>query len=290
MAARSNRLRGTRMRRTPRKHFRLGGRLSRNPATVLHLWLKDWRRKRLLRQPTPPKWSLILRERLWYWERLSPEQRLRLLQLVSIFLHEKEVVTPPGMDHPETVQVTVAAAACLMLLGFEDTYCFDRIQTVILTERPFRQQVQFSQVDGLVGDLLASGSYSRNAPVALSWRDVQRECRDLWSVRNVVIHEFAHHIDDLDGSLAGDPPFPNQELVRRWKEVSRLELQELRQRYAEGFETVVDPYGLDDPVEFFAVCCEAFFCNPLELEAAHPELFALLQILFRLDPRPWFED
>lgn len=254
---------------------------------MLHLWLKDWRRKRLIGQSPPPKWSLLLRDRFWYWERLSSQQRQRLLQLVTIFLHEKEVVTPLGLDDPEAARLTVAAAACLMLLGFDDTYCFDRIQTVILTERPFWQPVQLPQVDGLVGDLLATGSYSRNAPVALSWRDVQRECADRWSVRNVVIHEFAHHIDDLDGAMAGDPPFPSQQLVSRWKEVSRREFERLAELQAAGVETVIDPYGLEDEVEFFAVCCEAFFCNPLGLEKEHAELFELIRLVFQIDPRAW---
>lgn len=206
-----------------------------------------------------------------------------------IFLKEKEVVVPSNVAEPEAARLTVAAAACLMLLGFDDTYCFDRIQTIILTLRPFRQQVQVSAVDGLFGEMLASGAYSRNAPVALSWRDVERECATSELGANVVIHEFAHHIDDLDGAMAGDPPFPSQGLVARWKEVSRREFDRLRKLQATGVETVIDPYGLEDPVEFFAVCCEAFFCNPLGLEDEHPDLFEMLQVLFRLDTRPWFE-
>lgn len=257
---------------------------------MFQLWLKDWRRRRLIRRPAPEHWPRILAERLWYWPYLSAAQQRRLLQLSAIFLKEKEVVVPREVVDPEAARVTVAGAACLMLLGFDDTYCFDRIQTIILTLRPFRQQVQVSAVDGLFGDMLASGAYSRNAPVALSWRDVQRECASPEYGANVVIHEFAHHIDDLDGALAGDPPFPSKRLVERWKEVSRNEFERLEQLQATGVETVIDPYGLGDPVEFFAVCCEAFFCNPLGMEAEHPELFELLQVLFRLDPRPWFED
>jgi hypothetical protein len=257
---------------------------------MFQLWLKDWRRRRLIRRPAPVHWPGILQQRLWYWNYLSAAQRQRLLQLIAIFLREKEVVVPRELADPEAARVTVAGAACLMLLGFEDTYCFDRIQTIILTLRPFRQQVQVSAVDGLFGDMLASGAYSRNAPVALSWRDVQRECASPEQAANVVIHEFAHHIDDLDGAMAGDPPFPSQQLVSRWKEVSRREFERLEELQAAGVETVIDPYGLEDEVEFFAVCCEAFFCNPLGLEEEHPELFELLQFLFRLDPRPWFQD
>jgi Mlc titration factor MtfA (ptsG expression regulator) len=257
---------------------------------LFQLWFKDWRRRRLVRRPTPAHWPGILEQRLWYWGYLSAPQQQRLLGLIAIFLKEKEVVVPAGIAEPEAVRLTVAGAACLMLLGFEDTYCFDRIQTIVLTLRPFRQQVQVAAVDGLFGDMLASGAYSRNAPVALSWRDVQRECATPEFGANVVIHEFAHHIDDLDGAMAGDPPFPTLALVGRWKEVSRREFERLNELQAAGVETVIDPYGLGDPVEFFAVSCEAFFCNPLGLEEEHAELYGLLQLLFRLDPKPWFGD
>lgn len=257
---------------------------------MFDLWLKNWRRRRLIRRPTPPQWPEVLQRRLWYWQHLTSAQQRRLLHLSAIFLREKEIVVPANVRQPDEARLTVAASACLMLLGFEDTYCFDRVQTVILTLRPFRQKIQSSAVDGLFGDLLATGSYERNAPIVLTWPEVKQQCEDPWSSNNVVVHEFAHYIDDLDGALAGDPPFPTRPLVARWKEVADREFELLGKLQAAGIETVIDPYGLEDPVEFFAVCCEAFFCNPLGLEAEHSELFELLRVLFRLDPRAWFHD
>ena len=257
---------------------------------MFDLWLKDWRRRRIIRRPVPPEWPKLLQEQLWYWRHLSPAHQRRLLQLSSIFLREKEIVVPPNINDPDSARLTVAATACLMLLGFEDTYCFDRIQTVILTLRPFRQKIQNSAVNGLFGDMLATGSYERNAPIVLVWPEVAQQCRDPWSSNNVVIHEFAHYIDDLDGALAGDPPFPTRQLVERWKAVAQHEFERLEELQSAGVDTVIDPYGLEAPVEFFAVCCEAFFCNPVELEEEHPELYELLRLLFRLEPRSWFSD
>lgn len=258
-------------------------------ATVFDLWFKGWRRRRIVKRPLPTRWSLILEERFWYWHVLTESQRTRLLQLCAIFLYEKEIVVPASVADAEAARVTVAAAACLILLGFQDLYCFDRIRTVVLTEGSFRQRVQVGEVDGLLGEVWASGSYAYGAPVAVSWSDVRRECYDQDSHRNVVIHEFAHHIDDLDGTLAGDPPFPTRQLVERWQVVSEREFERLEELADQGRYTVIDPYGLTDAVEFFAVSCEAYFCNPLELAAAHPELFELLLILFQIDPRPWFQ-
>lgn len=257
---------------------------------MFDLWTKNWRRKRILRQPIPPRWPEILAKSFWYWHVLTPAQQARLLSLIAIFLKEKEVVVPGTVKDPEGAKVTVAAAASLMLLGFDDWYCFDRITTVVLSTRPIVNQMPVAGTPGVFGDFAASGVYTSGSPVQLSWPDVAEECRDPASYQNVVVHEFAHHIDDLDGSLAGDPPFPSTRLVKLWEEVSAEELELLQQQTERGEDAVLDAYGTSDPVEFFAVTCESFFCNPHGLYESHPRLFSLLQTLFRLDPRQWFED
>ncbi|MBM4001219.1 MAG: zinc-dependent peptidase [Planctomycetes bacterium] len=257
-------------------------------AIVFHLWSRNARRKRLIGRPTPAHWPERLADRLWYWDHLSESQRRRLLGLIAIFLHEKEVVVPKGARDPDAARLTVAGAACLLLVGFTDTYCFDRIRTVILNLRPFRQRLPDSPIEGLFGDLFASGAYSTNMPVVLAWKDVRAECADPGLGRNVVIHEFAHHIDDLDGAVAGDPPFPSKALIEQWRTVSHREYDRAAERRAAGVPSVIDAYGLTDYVEFFAVSCEAFYCDPVGLANEHGDLFDLLRALFRIDPRPWF--
>jgi Mlc titration factor MtfA (ptsG expression regulator) len=42
-------------------------------------------------------------------------------------------------------------------------------------------------------------------------------------------------------------------------------------------------------MEFFSVSCEAFFCDPMGLTEYHPELFDLLQLVYRIDPRRWWK-
>ncbi|MFO0912570.1 MAG: M90 family metallopeptidase [Pirellulales bacterium] len=255
---------------------------------MFDLWPKSVRRQKLFAQPRPEEWARTLNQQLWLWSALTAEQQHRLLGLVAIFLHEKEVVVPAEIHQADAARLTVAAAACQMLLGFDDLYCFDRVQTVILTLRPFRQQIHHGDGIGLVGELTASGVYTKGAPIALSWRDVQLECADPAFGHNVVVHEFAHHVDDLDGALDGAPPFASRQLAHRWREVADRESRRLEQQTAAGQPTVLDPYGLSNPAEFFAVSCEAYFSQPHALAVSHPELFQLLRELFRLDPRPWF--
>ena len=43
----------------------------------------------------------------------------------------------------------------------------------------------------------------------------------------------------------------------------------------------INPYGATDPAEFFAVAAEYFFERPDLLEKKHPELFGLLEKIFK---------
>jgi Mlc titration factor MtfA (ptsG expression regulator) len=256
---------------------------------MFDLWTKNRRRKKIVNEPVPLAWPKILATNLWYWRALSESQRQRLLALIAIFIREKQIVVHGPASLHETVRLVVAGAACVMLLGFNDWYCFDRVSSVVVFPRPKTFQVSGSPSDVIFGEQEVAGLYSRGSPIVLSWNEVLRDCRHAASDNNVVIHEFAHHVDDLDGALAGDPPFPTSGLRRQWTEVVGLEFERLNEQVARDEPTVIDPYGMDDKVEFFAVACEAFFCDPWSVSEFHPELFRLLEILFRLDPRQWVD-
>jgi len=61
----------------------------------------------------------------------------------------------------------------------------------------------------------------------------------------------------------------------------------LRRAADDGEPTVLDPYGAEDPAEFFAVATETFFERPTELEQRHPRLYEQLRRFYRQDPAAW---
>ena len=62
------------------------------------------------------------------------------------------------------------------------------------------------------------------------------------------------------------------------------ELARLRADVRRNRRTVLDPYGAEDPVEFFAVATEAFFETPALLRDEHPALYDELRRFYRQDP------
>ena len=65
------------------------------------------------------------------------------------------------------------------------------------------------------------------------------------------------------------------------------EFNRLREAEARGEPTVLDPYGAENPGEFFAVATEAFFELPCEVQAKHSDLYTELRSYYRLDPASW---
>lgn len=107
----------------------------------------------------------------------------------------------------------------------------------------------------------------------ISWADLQAGLRNADGY-NVVLHEFAHL---LDAQVGGEP----------WHAQLEEEFQLLCDAVDRGEDTFIDPYGAEDPAEFFAVCTEHFFEQPQEFAAAHPRLQVLLVGFYGVDPAAW---
>ena len=127
--------------------------------------------------------------------------------------------------------------------------------------------------------------------VVLSWQDVVEGAAAPDDGRNVVIHEFAHQLDQEKGYANGAPYLGGRERYLRWSRVLGEEYARLQARgygSAEGAEPpLLSAYGATDPAEFFAVATEAFFERPQALLQAAPQLYEALSRLYRLDPRAW---
>jgi hypothetical protein len=132
--------------------------------------------------------------------------------------------------------------------------------------------VEVKKTDALVARMRPSGP---------AWDEVLEGGRGKGK-RNVVFHELAHKIDMVDGTIDGTPPLPD---ARRWAQVCSEVFLELRERVEDGKRTFLDEYAATNEAEFFAVATEAYFMAPAKLEAAHPELFAVLRDFYRFDPR-----
>jgi len=127
--------------------------------------------------------------------------------------------------------------------------------------------------------------------VVLAWDGVFAGAVELNKDRNLVLHEFAHQLDEEDGRSDGAPMLLNGSSLRQihhryqtWARVLNAEFQQLRRAAEAGRETVLDTYGAQNPAEFFAVATECFFEKPARLRERHPALYAELKEFYQQDP------
>jgi Mlc titration factor MtfA (ptsG expression regulator) len=260
------------------------------------MWPFGKRDRRLSpREPFPPDWISILRRNMPLYNRLGAADREELHRLMRIFLSRKDFEGCGGMTITDEVRVTIAGLACLLLLhrGGEVFPTVDTVlvypATFVVEERPKRGE------DGVVsvGPSREAGEAWPSGQVILAWDDVLAGAAEERDGHNVVLHEFAHELDEEDGAMDGTPAigaaFPFSGRYAQWARVFSVEYQRLRRDAAEGRRTVLDGYGAENPAEFFAVATETFFEEPVLLKQRHPKLYEELADFYRQDPAKLYE-
>jgi Mlc titration factor MtfA (ptsG expression regulator) len=250
---------------------------------MLFSWLRNRRRRRLLAAPFPEAWLEHLRRNVPLYALLSDAEQAALCDDLRLFVAEKHWEGCGGLALTDEVRVTIAAQACLLLLGI-DRDSFDHVHTILVYPSGFRSPEGWAGPDGVVRpDTGLLGQAWYRGPVILAWDSVLAGGRDAQG-RNVVLHEFAHQLDFLDGLMDGTPPLHSREQYRRWQQVMTAEYARLVAEAEHGRPRVLDAYGATDPAEFFAVATECFFEKPVPLRQQHPQLYDVLRDYYRQDP------
>jgi len=249
-------------------------------------WIRRRKRKKLIALAWPESWSLHLNRNVRLTWAIDEQQLSRLQDCIKVIVYEKHWEGCNGLTLTEEMKVTIAAQAGLMLLGHPGFY-FDNVPTILVYPQAFRRQTQSGWV---MDETHRSGEAWQGGPIVLSWKDALRGGRNHDDGQNVVIHEFAHALDGLDGEMGGSVAFADRSLEESWAKTVDREFNNLVRQKEAGYRTLLDHYGATNHAEFFAVTCETFFESPHELHAQHRELFQLLSNYFHVDPRPWQGD
>lgn len=220
-----------------------------------------------------------------FLSRLTDTDRDRLRELTRCFLAEKEFSATGGLELDDAMCLAIAVQGCLPILNLGLEWYRGWVGIIVYPDE-FVIPRSIQDEDGIVHDYdeVASGEAWGGGPLIISWRDVQMA----GSGYNVVIHEFAHKLDMINGEADGVPPLPPGISRAQWEQT----LLAAYDHFAEaldaadqvGDETEFDPYAAESPAEFFAVMSEAFFEIPQRLKAVYPDLYSLFAAFYRMDP------
>jgi Mlc titration factor MtfA (ptsG expression regulator) len=237
-------------------------------------------RRRALAAPFPAGWLATIRQNIPPYSKLPPEVQQQVQDYTQKFLFDKRFEGCGGLVLTDEIKVTIAAQASLLLLN-RKVRCYPRLYSVLVYPSAY---VVKSETDE---DSVRLGESWRTGAVVLAWDSVQRGAANFADGHNLVIHEFAHQLDQEDGSGDGAPILDGGSSYAAWARVLSREYERLRKRVDKGKKTVIDAYGASHPAEFFAVASEAFFEKPRQLRSKHPELYDELQKFYQVDPLEW---
>ena len=251
-------------------------------------YLTERKRRQIRAHPFPAAWRQILKQRVPYVRALPADLQLQLKRHIQVFIAEKAFMGCDGLEITDEIRVTIAAQACLLLLNRPRGYYPDLRQILVY---PGGFVVNREQTDDLgltrpTRRALSGESWSQGQ-VILSWHDTLQGAAAPDDGQNVVIHEFAHQLDQETGTANGAPVLARREHYARWSQVLGAEFNALQTRTTHGQPSLFSDYGATDPAEFFAVISEVFFEQPQRMAHEHPALFRELSGLYRLDPLSW---
>jgi len=249
-------------------------------------WMKGRRRQELRERPFPAPWRSALEGSVPLYRRLPPDDREELHGHIQVLLAEKRFEGAAGLRVTDTMRLIVAAQAAILLLHRAGEP-FPTLTSIILYPGEYGVQEEIEDEDGLVEEVDEgrAGESWRTGAVVLSWEDIENDSES--DCQNVVLHEFAHQLDGESGDLNGAPMLADRDLRQRWADAMSSAFKRLGEAVERDEDTLLDPYGADDPAEFFAVATEAFFLVPTQLESEEPNLYAVLGEYFGQDPARW---
>ena len=246
------------------------------------MWGGKHAREKLLAQPFPNGWDAYLEGNIAFFRKLSAGEQARLRNIVRVMVAEKSWEGCHDLQLTDEMKVTIAGQAGLMLLGIDHSY-FDRVPTILVYPSGFRiPRDRFREgSDGVIGEAVYHG------PVILAWDEVLPQGRHPSLGESVVIHEFAHQLDFLDGYAGGTPEIPDAKQAEHWEEVMASAYANHLHDLQTGRETLLGEYAGSNRTEFFAVVSERYFMTPKLCKRSYPDLYDLLLSYYRVEPIKW---
>jgi Mlc titration factor MtfA (ptsG expression regulator) len=230
----------------------------------------------------PDDWVEVVERNVAHWALLDDDEREALGDLMEAIVEGKRWEAANGFALTDEIRTVIAAQAALLILGLDFDW-YRAVQAIVvhpstvMSHEP-RPGPAGTMEDGpfpLLG--LADSNYG---PVLIAWDEARANARHPEWGHDVVLHEFAHKLDMLDGIIDGTPPI-GAAAMRPWVAVCTEAFLDLR---AGNPRPPLRDYGATNPAEFFAVATEAFFDTAIELRTHEPALYGVLSAFYRQDP------
>jgi Mlc titration factor MtfA (ptsG expression regulator) len=249
---------------------------------------REYKRNKIKNKPFKKEWRKIIQQRIPYFRQMPVDLQLQLKQNIQVFLAEKNFIGCNGVQITDEIKITVAAQACLLLLNRKTDF-YPKLNAILVYPRAFIKEQESVQSGGLLQSkkVALAGESWEFGKVILSWQDTLEGAKIPNDGRNVVIHEFAHQLDQENGQANGAPILNKGQSYKSWSETFTLQFEKLKMKAKAGKPSLFDYYGATNPAEFFAVASEVFFEQAKRFHDEFPMLYQELKQYYKVDPINW---
>jgi Mlc titration factor MtfA (ptsG expression regulator) len=217
----------------------------------------------------------FMEENIKFYRDLNQEAKTRFEKEVSSFL-SRITIEWIGTTPASTDKLLVAASAIIPICGFRE-WRYPNISTVIIYPATFNESFDLQGKERNILGMVGSGYM--NGQMILSQEALRAGFQDHTLGSNTGIHEFVHLLDKADGTIDGLPEnLLHQQYVLPWLDLVQKEIRKIKSGKSD-----IAVYGATNESEFLAVVSEYFFERPETMKDRHPELYHMLEMIFKQD-------
>ena len=220
-----------------------------------------------------PSWETILKEKVSYYNQLSPEDQERFKKKIQQFLSEA-TISGVNVDVDDSIRLLIASSAVIPVFRLDDWQYLNMGEILVYNgEVDTGETSEYDKETILLGQVRP---FQTKHMVLFSKQYLEQGFQQMKDGHNVGMHEFAHMIDQADGDIDGIPSsIMPPELIKPWTKIMYAELEKMKKGKSD-----INVYGYTNHAEFFAVVCEYFFENPEKFKKKHPEMYRILTATF----------
>ena len=232
-------------------------------------------RIRRAREPfsLPENYKELLNDYVKFYQQLDEEGKAKFEDRIQHFLTAVQI-TGVNAEVEDLDRLLIAAGAIIPVFAFPD-WQYVNLHEVLLYPGAFNEDFDQGGSNRRISGMVGSGAM-QHVMVITKWQLRQGFINNN-DAHNTAIHEFVHLIDKMDGTMDGVPEIIlERKYVPRWVNLMTTTIHQMKTQGSD-----IDMYGATNHAEFFAVISEYFFEQPALLKANHPDLFEMLEKIYR---------
>ncbi len=221
----------------------------------------------------PENYRELLHDYVKFYRQLDENGKETFEKRVEHFLSSVQI-TGVNAVVEDIDRLLIAAGAVIPVYSIPD-WQYVNLHEVLVYPGTFNLDFEQGGSDRNITGMVGHGAM-QHVMVITKWQ-LRQGFINSNDANNTAIHEFAHLVDKMDGTMDGVPEIIlERKYVARWKYLMDTTIRQMKNHGSD-----IDMYGATNHAEFFAVISEYFFEQPDQLKANHPDLFEMLVRIYK---------